>query len=31
MTDGTSPQRLTRPFADHSSASSPIAEAGVIG
>ncbi len=31
ITSGTSPQRLTSPLADHSSASSPIAEAGVIG
>ena len=28
---GTSPQRFARPLADQSSASSPIAEAGVIG
>jgi hypothetical protein len=31
ITAGTSPQRFTFPFADHSSASSPMAEAGVIG
>ena len=31
MTDGTSPQRFTRPLDDHSSESSPIADAGVIG
>ena len=28
---GTSPQRFGLPFADHSSANSPIADAGVIG
>ena len=31
MTAGTSPHRFGRPFADHSSESSPIADAGVIG
>ncbi len=30
-TDGTVPQMFVRPWADHSSASSPIADDGVIG
>ncbi len=31
ITSGTAPHRLVRPFALHSSASSPIGDAGVIG
>ena len=31
ITEGTSPQRFGRPLADHSSASSPIEELGVMG
>ena len=30
-TSGTLPQRFSRPWLDHSSASSPIADEGVIG